>query len=135
MSTTSSTTSTPTHLRTVSYHGLKPGPRLLVLGAVHGNEICGTRAITQILAELDSGKLAIERGSVTFVPVTNPLAYQRVQRLAGHGHVTLMGTEQAGGQRQPGRFARTRRTTQQQHTALRHVQDRKSTRLNSSHRL
>ncbi|MGH8846568.1 MAG: succinylglutamate desuccinylase [Polaromonas sp.] len=71
----------PTHLRTLSYRGLAPGPRLLVLGAVHGNEVCGTHAITQILTELDSGTLAVERGTVTFVPITNPLAYQRGQRI------------------------------------------------------
>ncbi|MFC5520918.1 succinylglutamate desuccinylase/aspartoacylase domain-containing protein [Polaromonas jejuensis] len=70
----------PTHLRTHTYHGLAPGPRLLVLGAVHGNEICGARAIAQVLAELDSGALSIVRGSVTFVPVTNPLAYRLKQR-------------------------------------------------------
>ena len=69
------------HLRTVSYHGLAPGPRLLVLGAVHGNETCGTQAITQLIAELDAGALAIERGCVTFVPITNPLAYQLGQRV------------------------------------------------------
>ncbi|MGH8848422.1 MAG: succinylglutamate desuccinylase, partial [Polaromonas sp.] len=56
------TTRRPTHLRTLSYRGLAPGPRLLVLGAVHGNEVCGTHAITQILTELDSGTLAVERG-------------------------------------------------------------------------
>lgn len=70
----------PTHLRSHSYHGLAPGPRLLILGAVHGNETCGTQAIHQILAEIDSGALAIARGLVTFVPVTNPLAYARGQR-------------------------------------------------------
>lgn len=70
----------PTHLRTVSYHGLAPGPRLLVLGAVHGNETCGTQAITQLITELDAGALGIERGCLTFVPVTNPLAYQLGQR-------------------------------------------------------
>ncbi|MDB5931878.1 MAG: Succinylglutamate desuccinylase/aspartoacylase [Polaromonas sp.] len=70
----------PTHLRVHTYHGLRPGPRLLVLGAVHGNETCGTRASLQVLADIDSGAIAIERGSVTFVPVTNPLAYQRGQR-------------------------------------------------------
>lgn len=69
-----------THLRTHTCHGLAPGPRLLVLGAVHGNEVCGARAIAQLLEDIDSGKLAIERGSVTFVPVTNPLAYQLRQR-------------------------------------------------------
>ena len=70
----------PSQLRSVSYRGLAPGPRLLVLGAVHGNEVCGTQAISQILQEIDSGELAIQRGSVTFVPVTNPLAYQLKQR-------------------------------------------------------
>lgn len=80
MSTSPSALSVPTHLRTVSFHGLKPGPRLLVLGAVHGNETCGTRAITQIIAELDNGALAVERGTVTFLPVTNPLAWQLKQR-------------------------------------------------------
>ena len=58
----------PTHLRTLTYHGLAPGPRLLVLGAVHGNETCGTQAIVQTMAEIDSGTLA------------NPLAYARGQR-------------------------------------------------------
>ena len=70
----------PTHLRAHTYHGLAPGLRLLVTGAVHGNETCGTRAITQLLEELDGGALAIERGTVTFVPVTNPLAYRLKQR-------------------------------------------------------
>ena len=70
-----------TALRTHSFRGLWPGPRLIVLGAVHGNETCGTRAIERVLAELDTGRLAIARGSVTFVPVTNPLAYHRAQRM------------------------------------------------------
>ena len=70
----------PTHLRTHTFHGLAPGPALLVLGAVHGNEICGTQAIMQFLSDVDSGRLTIERGSVTFVPIANPLAYQLKRR-------------------------------------------------------
>ena len=70
----------PSHLRTLTYHGLAPGPRLLVLAAVHGNEVCGARAIAQLIEELDSGALAIQRGTLTLVPVTNPLAYQLRQR-------------------------------------------------------
>jgi predicted deacylase len=70
----------PRQLRTLTYHGLAPGPRLLVLGAVHGNETCGTRAIMQLIQELDSGVLLLERGTVTLVPITNPLAYQIGQR-------------------------------------------------------
>ncbi|ODU10493.1 MAG: succinylglutamate desuccinylase [Rubrivivax sp. SCN 71-131] len=75
-----SDTATPQHLRVHAFHGLRPGPRLLVLGAVHGNEIAGTRGIARILAELDSGALRIARGGVSFVPVTNPLAYALGQR-------------------------------------------------------
>jgi predicted deacylase len=70
----------PTHLRTHTCHGLAPGPALLVLGAVHGNEICGTQATRQLLADIDSGSVTIDRGSVTFVPITNPLAYQLKRR-------------------------------------------------------
>ena len=71
----------PAHLRAHTCHGLAPGPRLLVLGAVHGNEICGALAIGQLLQDIDKGTLTIERGTVTFVPVTNPLAYQLKQRV------------------------------------------------------
>ncbi|MDR3368557.1 succinylglutamate desuccinylase/aspartoacylase family protein [Rhodoferax sp.] len=67
-------------LRMHRFVGLEPGPRLIVLGAVHGNEVAGARGIERVVAEMDSGALPLVRGSVTFVPVTNPLAYQKVQR-------------------------------------------------------
>ena len=70
-----------TTLRVHAARALRPGPRLIVLGAVHGNETCGTRAIERVIAELDAGSWRLARGSVTFVPVTNPLAYQRGQRM------------------------------------------------------
>jgi predicted deacylase len=57
-----------------------PGPRLIVTGAVHGNETCGTVAIRRVLDELHAGRLAIVRGAVTFVPATNPLAYANRRR-------------------------------------------------------
>ncbi len=69
------------HLRSHSFLGLRPGPRLIVTGAVHGNETCGTRAIEQALVELASGALEITHGQVTFVPVCNPLAYARGERM------------------------------------------------------
>ena len=68
-------------LRVHGFRALEPGPRLIVLGAVHGNETCGSRAIWRVLDEIDSGALVLRRGSVSFVPVTNPLAYQRQQRM------------------------------------------------------
>lgn len=70
----------PASLRVHQFHGLQPGPRLIVLGAVHGNETCGTQAIEALLPELDSGRLTIQRGCLTLVPVANPLAYARGTR-------------------------------------------------------
>lgn len=59
---------------------LKPGPRVVVLGAVHGNERCGAQAIAQVVDELAAGAFGIERGVLTMVPVTNPYAYQQRTR-------------------------------------------------------
>ena len=68
-------------LRVHQFTSLRPGPRLIVLGAVHGNETSGTRGIERVVAELDSGSLSLASGSVTFVPITNPLAYSKKQRM------------------------------------------------------
>jgi hypothetical protein len=67
--------SRPSMLRAHHFAGLAPGPRLIVLGAVHGNEVCGTRGIERVLAELEAGQWQVQRGAVSLVPVTNPLAY------------------------------------------------------------
>ena len=74
-------TQNTTALRIHTFAGLQPGPKLLVLGAVHGNEVCGTRGIERVIAELDIGELALACGQVTFVPITNPLAYQLQRRM------------------------------------------------------
>jgi uncharacterized protein len=60
--------------------GVNIGPSLIVLGAVHGNEICGTQGIKAVMNMLDENVLQLKRGRVTFVPITNPLAYRLVQR-------------------------------------------------------
>ncbi|KAF1042921.1 MAG: Succinylglutamate desuccinylase [Herbaspirillum frisingense] len=70
----------PSTLQRHQYAAFEAGPRLLVLGAVHGNETCGTRAIERLQQELDSGALRLKRGLLTLVPVTNPLAYRKGQR-------------------------------------------------------
>jgi predicted deacylase len=57
-----------------------PGPRLLVLGAVHGDERCGPEAIRRVSAEFADGRRRLVRGSVTLVPVTNVLAYRERRR-------------------------------------------------------
>ena len=66
--------------KSVTYSGLGAGPRLIVTGAVHGNETCGTQAIGRVMDEIDSGALEVVGGTVTFVPITNPLAYRKGER-------------------------------------------------------
>lgn len=72
---------TPYHFKSVSFQALKPGPKLLVLGAVHGNETAGTQGIQRVLAEIEAKTLALVAGSVTFVPITNPMAYALKRRV------------------------------------------------------
>ena len=69
------------HLRVHQFRGLRPGPRLIVTGAVHGNEQAGTHGIEAVLAEIEAGAFAITRGTVSFVPVCNPLAYAQGTRM------------------------------------------------------
>ncbi|MDB5492191.1 MAG: succinylglutamate desuccinylase [Micavibrio sp.] len=57
-----------------------PGPHLLVFGAVHGNEPCGSQAAIQCIGDLEAGKLALTAGSLTIVPVCNPAALEKNQR-------------------------------------------------------
>ena len=68
------------HFKSLNFTGINPGPSLIITGAVHGNETCGTKAIHRVLEDIEDRRLAIVRGSVTFVPITNPLAYARHER-------------------------------------------------------
>jgi predicted deacylase len=63
------------HFQSIRFEASRPGPALIVTGAVHGNEVCGTQAIRRIVAEFESGRLALQCGRATFVPITNPMAY------------------------------------------------------------
>ena len=67
--------------QSVCFDGLAAGAQLVVLGAVHGNETCGTQAIRRVIAEIERGELVLAAGRVTFVPVTNPLAYAHKRRM------------------------------------------------------
>ena len=69
-------------IRLHQFAALESGPALLVLGAVHGNETCGTEACGRIIAALEGGELSLLRGRVTLLPVTNPLAF-RLRRRVG----------------------------------------------------
>ena len=51
-------------LRAHHFAGFAGGPKLIVLGAVHGNETAGTRGIERVLGELDGGRWRVERGAI-----------------------------------------------------------------------
>ena len=68
-------------MRRYTFSGEKDGPAILIFGAIHGNEVCGPRAIRKIVQELSTGIISMRRGSVTFVPVCNPEAYAARTRL------------------------------------------------------
>jgi uncharacterized protein len=67
-------------IKSYTYCAEETGPRLLILGAVHGNEICGPEAIRRVMQELETGKLRLVCGQVEFVPVANPRAYDANKR-------------------------------------------------------
>lgn len=69
-----------TPLEVVRFVGLERGPRLIVVGAVHGNEVCGPQAILKAISDCRTGRLSILRGEVTFVPVANMKAYRQGTR-------------------------------------------------------
>ena len=60
------------HSNPCDFTGLNRGPKIIVMGAVHGNETCGPNAILRAIADCRSGRLPIRRGQVTFVPVGEP---------------------------------------------------------------
>ncbi len=68
-------------LRLHRFAGLAAGPRLIVTGAVHGNETAGTKGMARVIGELERGELEIVRGMVSFVPICNPLAYVKGERM------------------------------------------------------
>lgn len=70
----------------LSFNASLHGVKLIVTGAVHGNETCGTQAILRLIQALKCGQLQLISGQLTLVPVTNPLAYRLQQR---HGERNL----------------------------------------------
>ena len=66
-------------LQSKTITGHRPGPKLLIVGGVHGDEFEPMVAGRRLLAELDPAQL---RGSVTIVPVVNEAAFERGTRTA-----------------------------------------------------
>ena len=56
------------------------GPRLLVIGSLHGNEKCGYDASCKVINDIKKGVIKIVSGSVTFIPKCNPKAFALSRR-------------------------------------------------------
>ncbi|MDD9948918.1 MAG: M14 family metallopeptidase [candidate division Zixibacteria bacterium] len=72
----------PVKLKSVAITGKAPGPKLLILGGIHGDEFESMWAIRRLKEAMDPGELC---GTVTLVPVVNEAAYWRGQRTAEDG--------------------------------------------------
>jgi len=84
------------NIETYTFSGDFPGVKLLVLGAIHGNEKCGTKAIQNIIREIESGHLIVSQGSVTFLPISNPKAYIENKRFIDENLNRVFSTEHLG---------------------------------------
>ena len=65
-------------LPVVLINGARPGPRLYLGAAIHGDEVNGVAILSEALADLDPGVLA---GSIICVPVQHPLAFYADHRI------------------------------------------------------
>jgi predicted deacylase len=68
------------HLECYELGASKAGPRLLVFGAIHGNETCGPEALNRLRRDFESGALELRSGSLRWVPICNPEAYRLNKR-------------------------------------------------------
>jgi uncharacterized protein len=67
--------------------GARPGPRLALVGTVHGDAIFGAQAIKRVLECTPPEQLS---GSIVAVPVANPVAFESYTRTTGQGMNTDM---------------------------------------------
>jgi len=61
-----------------------PRPHLAIVGAVHGNEVCGLLALTELTRELTTGSLALRTGTLYLVH-GNPAATEQRRRYTHSG--------------------------------------------------
>lgn len=64
-------------ISTVLFDSLSPGPHLLLLGGVHGDEKPGILALTKLLDQLHAGRIRLLRGKVTVAARVNAAAAKR----------------------------------------------------------
>lgn len=61
-----------TTVEVFEFKGGRPGPTLIMLGSVHGNEPCGTAALRRLKGKIESGEMPLQVGGVILIPVANP---------------------------------------------------------------
>lgn len=79
----------------------EPGPRVAITALIHGNELCGAWAVSQLLALLDAGA-QLRRGQLTLA-FCNLRAFERFD--AAHPHASRFVEEDLNRQWSPERLA------------------------------
>lgn len=67
-------------IKSFKFSGEKTGKNILFFACIHGNETCGYHAIQKIIQKIKNQEIKIESGSVTFVPICNPKAFEQKKR-------------------------------------------------------
>lgn len=63
-------------IKQVTYRSSIPGKTLVITGAVHGDEHCGSKALNRLIESLDNGEIRLKSGKLIIVPICNPKAYE-----------------------------------------------------------
>lgn len=63
-------------LEKYSFDTNKKGKKILILGAVHGNEVAGKIASQNVIKMIEDNKIELQSGKITFVPICNPKAHE-----------------------------------------------------------
>jgi predicted deacylase len=64
-----------TRLKKYFYDSGFPGPRLLIIGCIHGREVCGYNAMMRLCEMLDNNEIQLKCGTLALIPKCNPPAF------------------------------------------------------------
>lgn len=68
---------TKSGLEAYEYGSTTDGPKLIVFGAIHGDEPCGTAAMFKLINKFKNNDIPLKKGKLTMIPVCNPEAYNQ----------------------------------------------------------
>ena len=64
-----------THFKSDKY-----GSTVCILGAVYGDDVCGTIAINKLISDINSGTIRLTKGALYLAPIVNNKAYEQKKR-------------------------------------------------------